>query len=561
MSGLFQTLNISKGAMFAQQHNINVTSHNIANAGTPGFSRQHLVLQTARPQTVIGAGQIGTGVVVNEVLRTRNKFLDYQIRKETSHLGNYDVREEYLTEIEGILNEPTETGISKLLSDYYNSWHVVAGSPEKADARTVLAQKAKALTDELNHTYKKLTDVKVNAQQEIDHSIYETNTILEQINLLNKEIKTVTVAGNNPNDLLDRRDLLLDELSSKFEFSKKDIELNSIRLWPAGSKYDDNFKLVEDVDSDEIYRLQYVAQVGEPPKDPANGKFTFPANIDITYKNKEGIDITKSIAVNEQQYKDLVESHTIWIDEKGAPVSDVDKMIFRPDSGRLGGLMSVYKDADNYIAELNKLAKAIAYSTNAIHNEGYNITNSFFIDKTVGMTDKNTKFDGITAATITVNDDILNNPMLIHTGLSSTSGSNDNTRALALAALRDFSMDISQMNGKYSNYADFITDHITINPTPGIPGKKTITGGAKVESYFKTTINELGVEGQKAQRIVKNQGELLEGLIGRRTSVSGVSMDEETVNLVQFQHAYQANAKMISTVDELLDVVINGLKR
>jgi len=108
MSGLFSTLNISKGAMFAQQQQVNVTSHNIANAGTAGFSRQHLILQTGRPQLVTGAGQVGTGVVVSEVQRARNIFLDYQIRKESTHKGNYEVREQYLGEIESVFNERRE---------------------------------------------------------------------------------------------------------------------------------------------------------------------------------------------------------------------------------------------------------------------------------------------------------------------------------------------------------------------------------------------------------------------------------------------------------------------
>ncbi len=100
MSGLFATLNTSKGGMFAQQQYINVTSHNISNANTPGFSRQHIVLQTARPQTIAGGvGQIGTGVTVSSIERTRNQFLDFQIRKESSLLGNYGVRQDYLSEI------------------------------------------------------------------------------------------------------------------------------------------------------------------------------------------------------------------------------------------------------------------------------------------------------------------------------------------------------------------------------------------------------------------------------------------------------------------------------
>lgn len=82
-----------------------------------------------------------------------------------------------------------------------------------------------------------------------------------------------------------------------------------------------------------------------------------------------------------------------------------------------------------------------------------------------------------------------------------------------------------------------------------------------MEGYYKDIIDRLGVQSQEAQRMVENQSNLVMDIAMQRESISGVNLDEETINLVQFQHAYNANAKVISTVDELLDVVVNGLKR
>lgn len=87
------------------------------------------------------------------------------------------------------------------------------------------------------------------------------------------------------------------------------------------------------------------------------------------------------------------------------------------------------------------------------------------------------------------------------------------------------------------------------------------TSGMNMESYYKDIIDRLGVQSQEAQRMVENQSNLVMDIAMQRESISGVNLDEETINLVQFQHAYNANAKVISTVDELLDVVVNGLKR
>lgn len=562
MSGLFATLNTSKGGMFAQQQYINVTSHNISNANTEGFSRQHIVLQTARPQTIAGgAGQIGTGVTVSSIERTRNQFLDYQIRKESSLLGNYGVRQDYLSEIEGIFNEPSDTGISELMSEFFDAWQTLSKNPEKSDARTVVAQKAKALADELNHTYKKLNDTKDNAAKEIQNNLFEVNTILDQLNSINKEIITVTIAGNNPNDLLDSRDLLLDELSTKFGIDTRNQILNGITCKPEDN---DSMNLIRNKDSQDINKLGFVNKLTKNPD--GSYDIEYYKNGDMT-SDKNKVTLT-GVTLSDEQYENLNNGRVLVTEEDGnvnlTGGALNNDQIFNPSSGRLGGLQSIHEDAESYIEQANTLAKTLAFAVNAIHTEGIPAGEqyAFFINSGNDPLD----YDGITAGNITMNSDILKNVMLIQAGASKASGSTDGDRALALASLRDFGLNIDSIqsgkkkDGSVYDYDAFVEEHLGITAEGDVPKFNTIDGGVKVEGFFKNTINKLGVQSEEATRIVKNQNTLLKGLLERRLSTSGVSLDEEAINLVQFQHAFQANAKVITTVDQLLDVVI-GLVR
>ncbi len=562
MSGLFATLNTSKGGMFAQQQYINVTSHNISNANTEGFSRQHIVLQTARPQTIAGgAGQIGTGVTVSSIERTRNQFLDYQIRKESSLLGNYGVRQDYLSEIEGIFNEPSDTGISELMSEFFDAWQTLSKNPEKSDARTVVAQKAKALADELNHTYKKLNDTKDNAAKEIQSNLFEVNTILDQLNSINKEIITVTIAGNNPNDLLDSRDLLLDELSTKFGIDTRNQILNGITCKPEDN---DSMNLIRNKDSQDINKLGFVNKLTKNPD--GSYDIEYYKNGDMT-SDKNKVTLT-GVTLSDEQYENLNNGRVLVTEEDGSVNLTGGALnndqIFNPSSGRLGGLQSIHEDAESYIEQANTLAKTLAFAVNAIHTEGIPAGEqyAFFVNSGNDPLD----YDGITAGNITMNSDILKNVMLIQAGASKASGSTDGDRALALASLRDFGLNIDSIqsgkkkDGSVYDYKAFVEEHLGTTAGGEVPKFNTIDGGVKVEGFFKNTINKLGVQSEEATRIVKNQNTLLKGLLERRLSTSGVSLDEEAINLVQFQHAFQANAKVITTVDQLLDVVI-GLVR
>ncbi|KGK86051.1 flagellar hook-associated protein FlgK [Clostridium sp. HMP27] len=587
MSGLFGTLNIGKSGLFSNQKVINTISHNIANANTEGYSRQRAELQTTRPysnpslNSSSEAGQVGTGVEVSQITRIRDTFLDFQVREELGIDGWYSGRDKFLTEIEGVFNEPSETGLSSLISKFFGSWQELSKQSETSNARTVVVEQSQALTNELNHTYNKLQGIKENAQDLIKQTVFEANKILDQITQLNQEIIQVSVAKNNPNDLMDRRDVLLDQLSEKFGITvdKKifnGVDVSTRKDEDANTPKDINLvQAVEtkknadgSIDKATVGRLSYISSI--EPVEGETGKYKIEYYKDGDMTDDKNRVVVENVSLTKEEFMKLDQCRVVWTNKEGQLLgadgkpSTTDMVKFTPSSGELKGYMSVQEDVDKYIDQLNKLAKSIAYSVNAVHSQSEVAEDGeifFFVNKEDATAAGEA---GITAGNISINQAIIDNVMLIKTG-KDNGGESDGTRALAIAQLQDKLMEVQKITDNMTR-GEFIENlcggdnfpSTTDNTIGTINGK---TSGMKVNNYFKDVVDALGVQTQQAKRMVKNQFVLLQSFEESRASVSGVSLDEEMANLVQSQHSYQANSKIISTVDELLDVVINGLKR
>lgn len=603
MSGLFSTFNIAKRGLSVSQRTIDVTSHNIANANTQGYSRQRVNIGTSRPANVTTAGQLGTGAQVKAIERVRDSYLDYQVRNETSSLGKYDVKNNFLYEIEGIYNEPSDTGISTLLGKFFDAFQELSKQPQSSNARTVVAQQSAALADALNHTGTKLEELQQNAQELLKSNVTQINSYLDQISQINDEIIKVKATGQNPNDLLDSRDKLLDELSYKFNIKIDSKSYDGIDLSPVDAGYMKNATLVSSSPNSDVARFSYVSSIEQDPKDSNVHIITYYKNGNMdSSSNMQTIRVT---GMNENQLKELQNSRIIWanIDGQatkadGHPIKNNEiitaneLMVFSPTSGEVAGNISVQEDIQAYIDQTNSLAKALAFAVNAIHSGLSDPLETggtpdrdylpFFVNKDIAYYNSNNELanlDGvlaaegeITAKNISINKELLEDVMKIktkthdnnyaYTSDNTQDGEGDGARALAIAKLRnsliriqDFGTTINSRKDLFntSKGGSFFTNNgMTIENN---------TSGMTLDAYFKDTIDRLGVQAQEAARMVTNQESLLGNLENSRDSVSGVSLDEEMANLVQYQHAYNANAKIISTVDELLDVIVNGLKR
>lgn len=219
----FYGLQTSLRGLLAQQRSIDITGHNIANASTRGYSRQEATL-TASDALFIPAGAVqngagahlGSGVDVQSYRRVRDTFLDLQFRTQSTALGGNAARSEALDRAELALAEPSDDGLAAQLAQFWNAWSNLANTPEanQPAARQALLSQARALGDAFGAIDAQFQTVGTQAQEEYDATIGgELKSIAAEIADLNLSIKKFVTAGDSPNDLLDRRDALLDRLS------------------------------------------------------------------------------------------------------------------------------------------------------------------------------------------------------------------------------------------------------------------------------------------------------------------------------------------------------------
>jgi flagellar hook-associated protein 1 len=219
-----QGLQTALSGLVASQEAIDTTGHNITNANTPGYSRQTAVLQTNMPLPIAAmspltgaGGQMGTGVSVTTFTRIRNGYLDAQYRTQSAALGAASTQTNELQQAQSAFDEPSTSGISSQLSAFWSSWSSLANSPSSEAAREGVISKGAQLATTLNQLSGQIATVSAQATQQyasITGPTGEVRDAATQIAQLNHQIQLSEQAGQQPNDLLDHRDQLLDKLST-----------------------------------------------------------------------------------------------------------------------------------------------------------------------------------------------------------------------------------------------------------------------------------------------------------------------------------------------------------
>ncbi|TKD70536.1 flagellar hook-associated protein FlgK [Pseudalkalibacillus hwajinpoensis] len=440
MTSTFHGLEVGKRSLYTQQAALTTTGHNIANANTPGYSRQRVNMQATSPitypyQTGSTSSQLGTGVSVQSIERIRSEYLDGQYRERNSMLGSESTKLETMQQIESLSGEPGENGISASLDRFWSAWEDLASNPDSTAARSVVVGRAEELLDQAKSFNKGLASLADSLGKQEAAVRNQISSLSSQIESLNQQISK----NGNANDLMDRRDLLKDQLSGLARYTKE----------------------------------------GEL----VGGKL---------------MGIQDSIKVTENMKSDLNEMFETLISGKEATATE----------GKVKGLN-----------ELMESGYSLIRNADGTMQEG----------KPLFASDGNGAFlEGTT-----INQEVKANPSTI--GASSKNDTISNGEiASSISDLRNKTFTFKLAGSD---------DSITTN----------------VNDYYSTLVTRLASSAQSSERTVSNHESVLQSIDNNRMSVSGVSLDEEMANLVQFQHAYNAAARYISTTDEILDVIINRM--
>ncbi|MRH41970.1 flagellar hook-associated protein FlgK [Aquibacillus halophilus] len=513
MTSTFHGLEVAKRALSTQQAALYTTSHNISNANTEGYSRQRVNFEqvstlTGSRNTERVNSQIGGGVQAGSIERIRDKFLDVQYRNENSKLGYYQSRAEAMKQMESIMNEPSEQGLSKTMDQFWQSLQDLSVNPEDSGARSVVKQRGIAVAETFNYLSNSLNQIRGDLKNQTDITAKEINSIVDQINNINKQVGEIEPHGHVPNDLYDERDRLVDRLSSianisvsyeKSSGQPSDIAMGKATIKLTGSGAENGLTLVDGVAS----TVNHLHVSYDDDNNIDNFTFYNPSEL------SEGQDPTtladtQTVAGNSfgsnGELKALMEMNGYVI--SGGPDPEV------------GGYYNQMLDG------LDEMATAFVNEFNEIHRQGTNLVDDQAYDFfEMGAT-------GRAAASIEVTDDIKNDTDKIAASANGDSG--DGSNAVLLAEVMN-NLDV------------------------GLGNKTSVKG------YYQSMIGEMGVVTQEANRMASNSGVLRQQVEENRSSVSAVSLDEEMTNMIKFQHAYNAAARNMTTVDEMLDRIINNM--
>lgn len=491
MSG-WMGFNTAVSGLLASQRSLYISNHNVSNSNTEGYSRQKAVQTTRTGLNIPGVGMLGAGTDITEVVRVRDSYIDQKMWSENSPMGEWNVKQSALSNLERLFNEPSDNSLRQNLDEFFGSFETLSTNPSSYAHRSLVREKAVAMTKHLNETAKKLYNEQKELNFQVSTKIKQVNDYADQIKNLNKQIFELELNKNVANDLRDQRDLIVDKLS----------------------------KIV---------------------------------NVQVSEENEEfrvgigGIGLVNHVNVSKITYPPNLIDNPLNPKEKLVQVEwETGNQPVKLEGGELKGLLEArdgdgagnnYRGIPYYINRLNDYAKTFVDELNKIHSSGYGLDGSttnieFFTIDNKSSANFDITTDSVRADNISVSLDIMNNLDNI-AAAKTQSGVEDSGNISDIISLRE--------NKNFFN---------TINAPQGTP-----------DDYIKSLLSSLSVDSQQSIRMKDNQAAIINNVEIRRESESGVSVDEEMSNMVKFQHSYNAAARMITTIDKIFEITINGLGR
>lgn len=460
--GISAAFEIGKSGLKLFQVAAEVTSENIANVNTPGYSRQRVLFETAPPTTHNGF-PLGTGVRVQVVERYYDSLLQKQLVNAGTTLGYDNHKLGVLQQVEPVFNEIAQDGLGAAMNDFYSAWQDLSINPSGTAERQSVLAKAQIMVDQFHYVSQSISDAITIQNESLTPLVGDINKTLSDIAQLNGYIKNTELVSGNANEMRDQRDYLIRQLAGNMQVSFVEN--------------DDGTTDVSYTDASGTHALVTGTQAGS---------FSLAANAVALPDGSTRYDVQLTAA------------------------SGAGPTVLAPTTGKLGATM-VTRDTvlQGYLDDVDALASRVATDLNALHSSAaaYDLNGNpgaAFFDPA-----------GLTAATMSLDANVLGQPARIAAAQAAFTG--DNQNALAIARL---------------------------NSTNGY------------NLTYDALVAQVGLDVQSSQTVVKQGEAFMKQLTTLRDSQSGVSLDEELANLIQYQRSYQASAKLVTTATEMMDVVL-----
>lgn len=542
MRSTFSGLNTMVRGLNASQLSLNTVGHNITNANTTGYSRQTVNLGTTQSETVYGyygKSQVGTGVDTISVTRARDKFADAQYWRENPTMQYNDAKQYSYDKIQSIFSDIDDTGYAEVLNKFYESLKTLstnAGVDSEATRTSVLST-GQDLANTISAKYGQLQELVTDNNQSLELGVDSLNQITSNIADINKQLISLEAGGTTANDLRDTRDALVDDLSKLVNINVTELE---------------------------------------------NGTYTVVSNGCTLVSGSSSLELATKSAYN-QEY---------GTNDMSVVVKSTGKD-FIPTKGALKGYMDSVTETKKYMSDMATTSAYLLTVFNEQHNQGYglddttgkvqtgtdaggkpvyttNYANNFYgedgfkyaYDSTTGTYSKtavtSTPVSGATMGTVTMGTkttmtklDMIN-ALAVNEKFFETGGKN------AIAAKSAKSTSNSNDSSTTTENAASGANALILSDLLHSTKDSTLLGGTTLSNYYIGMITTLGTDAKSLKNNVSNQEDIMTQITNWRQSTSGVNWDEELTNMIKFQQAYSASSRCLTTMDEMLDKLINS---
>lgn len=605
MASTFFGLSIATSGLYASQASMNTTAHNISNANRTGYTRQQTVLKANKAiSTNSSYGMIGTGVVTDSIIQVRDLYYDTKYRTNQAIYGNYSTQKYYMLSIENTFSEVNAEGITKSFDNFNLAMQELLKDSGDNAKRTQVSSMAAGFTELVNSMSNSLEKLQGDCNEEIKTCVEQINSLASQIASLNKQINTIELSGQNANDLRDSRNLLLDELAvyanievsettldngmstiftvrmdgqvlvdnyetNKLEVKPMDIHYNLGDIdglynvvWSNGQEFNEESSslggkleaLIQMRDGNNLENLSGVG-AGNQGDNVLTITKTNCNDISKLYAPAQNGVIT--IGANEYQYShfdcEVVNGEYTY---KFYLTTSLSKDV-AGDKVQVGKNVTT-KGIPYYMNQLTTFARTYAESFNAIHNKGQDLDGNQGVDFFTGKqpnSEKQYEFvENLTDFKFSSKVD----PIL-------DVNANGNLSATYYSVnCKNFTVNNTVLNDPNKiacteKIVDGVSKSEILQELVNLKTDTTMFKQGTPDMFLQKLTTDSGTDAKKATTFTASQENILKVVDSQRMSVSSVDQDEESMELVRYQNAYNLSSKVIQTMNQIYDTLINGL--
>lgn len=577
---------------------LDTTGHNMTNSSVTGYSRQSVNQAATSPDSLYASGTqqfVGSGVDSLSITRARDVYADKQYWREFSDQEYAKTRQTNYQKLEAIFNDSDDTGLQNAVLSFYQSWVDMSKEASNTSERVAVLEQSGILIDRVVSSGKQLQNQIISEYEDIKINVQKVNTLSDQIVQLNKTIMAAESAGGSANDLRDERDNLVDQLSGFMSISVSENPENSMYTivsngasivngitklnLTVGPVYDDGRQ--PGIPNEDYGLTDYNIEIGDTGVifDPLTG--ILKAEVDAIQEDKDYIDKLADMAAFLLTDFNAQHKTGSGIDASDLEVADGTKFpttginFFGEDGGdyvyddttktwtKTDGVAYIWDDASKSVKIYGQTVEVKAPATTG---------DWWKIDVTTDATEKSQALKGIRII----------NALKVNAALNDTDGERK-IAARTICTTTDVDPDVAyrkhkELIEKYTKH-DGSPQQVTVDkPLNGTAdGSNAVTlstllnqgddkringaasiGAASLQEYYNKSMTDLGVNSSQTNNKVISQEDIVEQVRQWRTSVSGVNWDEELTNMIMFQQGYSACSRCLTTMDEMLDRLINS---